>query len=1012
MLYQDRYVVEFEKESHASEHPNTGALQLYCIRQLAGVKFDDIAVGWVSNRDYKVDLDQEKRQVPYPRDTIRAWFCAALHLKNPTEFLAPMRKVFTDEEVRQGFLWAALPRYGGEAGVNTTLHAANALCDGKPVLECFLDAQKGDIEPLFRFDPVKDNDAFVTNLCRLTVGNGYGLAADALNRFPAMTRARGVRAFQKLMGVEDLFVEATEEPFRQVGLNTRATVDEDLAVMLVGRVVSGTMTQKQALDYWHSPAETRTPLEPTRFSAEVFGPEFATLWSQGISEQWYELAALTDHPKEFLQHMLWWLGDDEALKGLNDAVRAAFPWESWGTDLMERLANRIAQGSMDLRTAIRHLDDDDPLEIDKTLGTEPLDKRWDVARVVAWCRLSVAYGVGFSMEDLREHAPEHIVVEGIRQFYTETLPRQILDLIRRAGDANPLEFRPESIDILRQSLGATDAVGTGLPVSTIDPVYKQAYEVQQGNMGFLAALNGYPKDNKGDGEYAALIESVEPTELATYVVSIGAATPGFVLTSGGPISDDDLLRGMFRTVEGGEDESELRGYLAEAVASGRMTLKEAMTLHTKGAITLQSLEGAVMTQQGFVDAWCRIGLASGEGIDEKDLDAVLSAHIPPEDRTATTNACVSDFYRRFMEPDLYDAFQEKREEWHEEGLAMNLSAALQHGKLSLPSAVLGWTLRGISRDNEVSVFLLDANFWESYFTIAASLPTITEIDRFMGRLEEWALPMDFLGGLRLYHNSLPDGWVENGKETISPFEWIVLKRAYQFIHRWPDQYLAAINTEEWNRTAPVGKKGSLYTNGDALNALWGEFMEAGGHTSINLMLALTGKAAPTLAEKALATFREDAKEVALRTGVRRVRAALADKIAGWWARRTYPQQAGESAGTYEARIRSVEDAQRAFLSTDMGEAALALLVGIIWTQVGPNMEPGKVQEFGDLVAREIRISAGTDLLDGVLTEILDAVKATQSLPTMGTGIRVFSQEVTPETEDYEARQPALEQKKA
>lgn len=313
MLYQDRYVVEFEKESHASEHPNTGALQLYCIRQLAGVKFDDIAVGWVSNRDYKVDLDQEKRQVPYPRDTIRAWFCAALHLKNPTEFLAPMRKVFTDEEVRQGFLWAALPRYGGEAGVNTTLHAANAMCDGKPVLECFLDTRKRDVEPLFRFDPVKDNDAFVTNLCRLTVGNGYGLPAEALNRFPAVTRAKGVRALQALLGVEDLFVEATEEPFQRVGLKTRATPKEDLAVILVARMYTGTMTLKEVLDYWRAPIATRGPLETTLFSAEVFSTEFATLWI------W--LAMNLPNPKGFTERMHHWVDPEVLKRALETFVR-------------------------------------------------------------------------------------------------------------------------------------------------------------------------------------------------------------------------------------------------------------------------------------------------------------------------------------------------------------------------------------------------------------------------------------------------------------------------------------------------------------------------------------------------------------------------------------------------------------------------------------------------------------------------------------------------------------------
>lgn len=153
------------------------------------------------------------------------------------------------------------------------------------------------------------------------------------------------------------------------------------------------------------------------------------------------------------------------------------------------------------------------------------------------------------------------------------------------------------------------------------------------------------------------------------------------------------------------------------------------------------------------------------------------------------------------------------------------------------------------------------------------------------------------------------------------------------------------------------------------------------------------KAEITVKQRMLDTLKSDAKEIALRTGVKRVRAAAAARLGTWWASQSNPRMAGESEDDHALRLKQVGDHTRTFLNTDMGEAALTMLLGFVWTTVESEVNPIQVREFGSLVARELRISGGTDILDGIVTEVLNPVvgelkaMAPEAVGAM-TGVRV------------------------
>jgi hypothetical protein len=123
-------------------------------------------------------------------------------------------------------------------------------------------------------------------------------------------------------------------------------------------------------------------------------------------------------------------------------------------------------------------------------------------------------------------------------------------------------------------------------------------------------------------------------------------------------------------------------------------------------------------------------------------------------------------------------------------------------------------------------------------------------------------------------------------------------------------------------------------------------------------------------EIALNTVTSDLKEIALRTGVKRTRAALTAKMAEFWAKRAVQRNPGESETDYMARATTMRDGAAAFLLSDAGQGVLSYLVGLSWPMLEGQIEDETVKEYGAVVAKEIRIQGGTDLLDGFLVEVV------------------------------------------
>ena len=177
----------------------------------------------------------------------------------------------------------------------------------------------------------------------------------------------------------------------------------------------------------------------------------------------------------------------------------------------------------------------------------------------------------------------------------------------------------------------------------------------------------------------------------------------------------------------------------------------------------------------------------------------------------------------------------------------------------------------------------------------------------------------------------------------------------------------------------------------------------------------------SMKQKALDTIKDDAKEIALRTGVKRTRALIATKIAEFWAKRSVTRTHGESEESFQARVNAQRGAVSSFLSSEAGQDALSYAIGFAWPMVEDQFQDPVVREYGAKIAREIRIQGGTNLLDGFLTEVIfplagvlteeaknfgnimtGGAPATQAIE--GTNIRV---DTTPHDKEQDAEIQAL-----
>ena len=122
----------------------------------------------------------------------------------------------------------------------------------------------------------------------------------------------------------------------------------------------------------------------------------------------------------------------------------------------------------------------------------------------------------------------------------------------------------------------------------------------------------------------------------------------------------------------------------------------------------------------------------------------------------------------------------------------------------------------------------------------------------------------------------------------------------------------------------------------------------------------------------------DAKEIALRVGVKRVRKELTDRLREFWTRRGHAN----------------DDQVTTFLSSDTGQQILSYVFGFTYNMVQDNLPEGPTREFGDLVARECRVQGGAELADDILNLVMNPVLEV----AQQTGLRVNPEPVEQEME--------------
>lgn len=121
---------------------------------------------------------------------------------------------------------------------------------------------------------------------------------------------------------------------------------------------------------------------------------------------------------------------------------------------------------------------------------------------------------------------------------------------------------------------------------------------------------------------------------------------------------------------------------------------------------------------------------------------------------------------------------------------------------------------------------------------------------------------------------------------------------------------------------------------------------------------------------ALEMFTQDAKDVALRTGVQQVRTLLTTKLVEFWAKRATTRQAGETDEAFHARAMASQEGMMAFLNSEAGKAILAYLVGFSWPFLEGHITNPDVRAYGALIAKEVRVSAGAEVINGFFAEVI------------------------------------------
>lgn len=125
-----------------------------------------------------------------------------------------------------------------------------------------------------------------------------------------------------------------------------------------------------------------------------------------------------------------------------------------------------------------------------------------------------------------------------------------------------------------------------------------------------------------------------------------------------------------------------------------------------------------------------------------------------------------------------------------------------------------------------------------------------------------------------------------------------------------------------------------------------------------------------LGEILLATVKEDAKTIGLRTGVRETREKLTELVTNFVNGKTIRRFEGETDDVYNARVVSQRNGVTAFFLSDVGQQAITYLLGLSFPVLEEHIPDRSVRKYGGMIAKEMRAQGGTELMQDFLEQVV------------------------------------------
>lgn len=120
----------------------------------------------------------------------------------------------------------------------------------------------------------------------------------------------------------------------------------------------------------------------------------------------------------------------------------------------------------------------------------------------------------------------------------------------------------------------------------------------------------------------------------------------------------------------------------------------------------------------------------------------------------------------------------------------------------------------------------------------------------------------------------------------------------------------------------------------------------------------------------LATVKEDAKTIGLRTGVRETREKLTELVTNFVNGKTIRRFEGETDEVYAARVAVQRNGVTAFFLSDIGQQAITYLLGLSFPVLEEHIPDRSVRKYGGMIAKEMRAQSGSELLQDFLEEVV------------------------------------------